>query len=178
MTPTLPLHTLCIVGVTLLLRVNTLAALLAERLGWGCLDSGAIYRVMGLAAERRGLDLDDGEALAPLARTLPLTFDGRRVLLDGEDVGSLVRWIAHDAVIFGGNSGGPLVNTRGEVVAINTAINARGQNLGFAVPVNTVKRVVPTLIATGSYADPWLGIRGLSLNPMIAEGYDNKFNLF
>lgn len=70
---------------------GTLAALLAERLGWQCLDSGAIYRVLGLAAERRGLDLDDGEALAPLARTLPLTFDGRRVLLDGEDVGDAIR---------------------------------------------------------------------------------------
>jgi cytidylate kinase len=70
---------------------GTLAALLAARLGWWCLDSGAIYRVLGLAAERRGLDLDDAESLTALAQDLPLTFDGRRVLLDGEDVGDAIR---------------------------------------------------------------------------------------
>jgi len=44
--------------------------------------------------------------------------------------------------------------------------------VGFAVPVNTVKRVVPALIATGRYADPWLGIQGLTLTPLIAEALD------
>ncbi len=70
---------------------GTLAALLAGRLGWHLLDSGAIYRVLGLAAERRGLALDDPDALTPLATSLPLDFAGDQVLLDGEDVAGLIR---------------------------------------------------------------------------------------
>ncbi len=70
---------------------GTIAALLARRLGWDCLDSGALYRALGLAAVRQGLDLDDGEALAALATGLPLGFDEGRVLLEGEDVSEAIR---------------------------------------------------------------------------------------
>lgn len=57
-------------------------------------------------------------------------------------------------------------------MGVNTLIySSSGSNagIGFAVPVNTVKRVAPMLIAEGRYADPWLGITGLSVTPMIAE---------
>jgi len=70
---------------------GTIAALVAQRLGWHTLDSGALYRVLGLAAQRAGVDLDDGAALASLAAGLPLTFDGTRVLLAGEDVSDAIR---------------------------------------------------------------------------------------
>ncbi len=70
---------------------GTVAALVAERLGWHILDSGAIYRVLGLAAQRAGVDLDDGEALARIASDLPLTFEGTRVLLAGDDVSEAIR---------------------------------------------------------------------------------------
>ncbi|WP_295442751.1 (d)CMP kinase [uncultured Thiodictyon sp.] len=70
---------------------GTLAVLLAARLGWQCLDSGALYRVLGLAADRGGIDLDDGPALAALAGNLGLAFDGGRVLLDGVDLGDAIR---------------------------------------------------------------------------------------
>jgi cytidylate kinase len=70
---------------------GTIADRLAQRLGWHCLDSGALYRVLGLAAERRGIDLDAAEALAGLAAGLALEFRGARVLLDGEDVSELIR---------------------------------------------------------------------------------------
>jgi cytidylate kinase len=70
---------------------GTLATLLAARLGWHCLDSGALYRVLGLAAEREGIDLDDGQALALLAGAMRVTFDGGRVWLDGVDLGDRIR---------------------------------------------------------------------------------------
>ncbi|WP_295390227.1 (d)CMP kinase [uncultured Thiodictyon sp.] len=70
---------------------GTLAVLLAARLGWQCLDSGALYRVLGLAAARRGIDLDDAPALAALAGNLGVSFVGGRVLLDGADLGDAIR---------------------------------------------------------------------------------------
>lgn len=70
---------------------GTIADLLARRLGWSCLDSGALYRVLGLAAERAGIELSAGDELARLAAGLKLEFRGQRVLLDGEDVSQAIR---------------------------------------------------------------------------------------
>jgi serine protease Do len=67
-------------------------------------------------------------------------------------------YIQTDAAINFGNSGGPLVNLRGEVVGINTAINARGQNLGFAVPVGIAKQILPQLRERGKVVRGYLGI--------------------
>ena len=69
--------------------------------------------------------------------------------------------IQTDAAINPGNSGGPLLNTRGQVIGVNTAIrSATGTNsgIGFAVPVNSVKHIVPHLIEEGTYHYPYLGI--------------------
>jgi cytidylate kinase len=70
---------------------GTIAALLAEHLGWHLLDSGALYRTLGLAARRTGVDLDDGAMLGDLAGRIRIAFDGERVLLDGEDVSEPIR---------------------------------------------------------------------------------------
>ncbi len=70
---------------------GTIADLLAQRLGWHCLDSGALYRVLGLVAQRRGLDPDAVAALASLVSTLQVEFRNGRVLLDGEDVSEAIR---------------------------------------------------------------------------------------
>jgi len=70
---------------------GTIAELLAQLLGWHCLDSGALYRVLALAAQRRGLDPDAVEALAALASTMQVEFRDRRVFLDGEDVSEAIR---------------------------------------------------------------------------------------
>src|SRR3989338_6761049 len=66
-------------------------------------------------------------------------------------------FIQTDASINPGNSGGPLFNTDGEVVGINSAIIASGQGLGFAIPINLAKEVVPKLISTGKVSRGWLG---------------------
>lgn len=70
-----------------------------------------------------------------------------------------------DAQINPGNSGGPLFNSQGEVIGVNTAIRSGSgvfEGVGFAVPANTVKRVVPELIAAGEVNYAWLGINSLS----------------
>jgi len=70
---------------------GTIASLLAERLGWHFLDSGALYRVLGLAAVRQGVGLDRAASLAELARALAVEFVDDRVLLAGEDVSLVIR---------------------------------------------------------------------------------------
>ena len=80
--------------------------------------------------------------------------------------------IQTDAAINPGNSGGPLINMKGEVVGINTAIqSATGEfsGIGFAVPANTVKKVVPVLIQDGEFKHPWMGISGTDVDPELAE---------
>lgn len=77
--------------------------------------------------------------------------------------------IQTDAAINPGNSGGPLLNSRGELIGVNTAIRQDAQGIGFAVPVDTVKRIVPALIAQGFYPHPWLGFLGYSITPELAS---------
>ena len=88
--------------------------------------------------------------------TQPRLFEKYRIrfLMDGEDVGSLVRWIAHDAAIYPGNSGGPLVNLRGEIVGVNEI----SIGLGGAIPSNLARGVAEQLIAKGSVSRAWLGL--------------------
>jgi S1-C subfamily serine protease len=80
--------------------------------------------------------------------------------------------IQTDAPINPGNSGGPLLNTRGEVIAINTAIfstTGASAGVGFAIPSSTIKKVLPSLLATGTYQHPYIGIVGTAITPEIAD---------
>src|SRR5215216_7476238 len=80
--------------------------------------------------------------------------------------------IQTDASINPGNSGGPLLNARGEMIGINTAIyspSGGSVGIGFAVPVDTAKKIVPDLISKGYVSRPWLGIPTMPLNQRIAE---------
>jgi serine protease Do len=79
---------------------------------------------------------------------------GGHFRLDGEDVGSLVRWIAHDASIYGGNSGGPLINLKGEIVGINEI----SYGLSGAIPGNLAKNVAEQIMAKGKIRRSWIGI--------------------
>jgi serine protease Do len=80
---------------------------------------------------------------------------GGAMRLDGEAVGELVRWIGHDAVIFPGNSGGPLVNLRGEIIGVNEVGIG---SLGGAIPSNLARKVADELISSGHVQRSWVGL--------------------
>lgn len=80
--------------------------------------------------------------------------------------------IQTDAAINPGNSGGPLLNSRGEVIGINTAIEPSSSGIGFAVPINTAKSLLPALIEGGEVRSPWLGIRGVAIDEELTSRLD------
>jgi serine protease Do len=77
-----------------------------------------------------------------------------RLRLEGEDVGSIVRWIAHDAAIYGGNSGGPLINLKGEIVGVNEI----SLGLAGAIPGNLARDVAQAIIRDGRVTRSWIGL--------------------
>ncbi len=99
--------------------------------------------------------------VSSLERTMEVT--GRYVIID---------IIQIDAAVNPGNSGGPLVNLKGQVVGLNTAIQSETgtfTGIGFAVPSDTVKREIVDLIETGSYKHPYLGISARGVDIALAE---------
>jgi len=98
---------------------------------------------------------------------------GRRIQTES---GNLVENVIQtDAAINPGNSGGPLLNTAGEMVGINTQIvDATGANvgIGFALPANTVRRVVTDLIRLGRVIRPWFGVEGYSITEDLASALE------
>jgi serine protease Do len=83
----------------------------------------------------------------------------------------LYDFIQTDAAINPGNSGGPLCNLRGEVVGINSAVNPAGQGIGFAVPVNMAKQLLPDLKDRGRVTRGWLGVEVQRVTPELAQGF-------
>lgn len=81
----------------------------------------------------------------------------------------LGKYLQTDASINPGNSGGPLINMKGEVIGINNAIDARGQAIGFAIPINAVKSILPELKAKGTVTRGFLGVTAADLTPDVAE---------
>lgn len=96
---------------------------------------------------------------------------GRRVEAGSQfgDSEILEEAIQTDAAINPGNSGGPLLNLRGEVIGINTAVSREGQSVGFAIPVNSVKKNVESFVQNGRIIRPWLGVRFVPVTPRFAE---------
>jgi serine protease Do len=80
-------------------------------------------------------------------------------------------FIQTDASINFGNSGGPLLNIRGEAIGINTAINPSGSGIGFAIPINLAKGVSQQILANGKVVRGYLGIRPQELTPELAESW-------
>ncbi len=98
-----------------------------------------------------------------------------RTMPSGASQFSIPEMIQTDAAINPGNSGGPLLDREGQVIGVNTMILSQQRasaGVGFAVPINVVKQVVPVLIEEGHYAYPWLGILGRDLDRETALAMD------
>ncbi len=103
--------------------------------------------------------------ISSLSRTLPRD----------DSAFQIAQVLQTDAAINPGNSGGPLLDSQGRVIGVNTAIRSvSGVNsgVGFSIPVNIVKRVVPELIAHGRYRHTWLGVRGQTISPEVVEAME------
>ena len=98
---------------------------------------------------------------------MPGIFSSDDFLLEGEDVGSIVRWIGHDALIRPGNSGGPLVDRNGLIVGVNEI----SYGLSGAIPSNLAKEVAEQLIKNGKVTRSWLG---LEVQPLLESSRMDK----
>jgi S1-C subfamily serine protease len=99
---------------------------------------------------------------------------GRTLSREDSDF-QIAQVIQTDASINPGNSGGPLLDSQGRVIGVNTAIRSlSGVNsgVGFAIPVDIVKRVIPELIAYGQYRHTWLGVEGRTISPEMVTAMD------
>lgn len=112
-----------------------------------------------------------GNALAEFQNSVTrgiISGKNRRIVAGGVGGAEVIEEaIQTDAAVNLGNSGGPLLDVRGRVIGVNTAVSSRGQSLSFAIPVNAVKRAVESVKKTGKIVRPWLGVR----YRMIDEAY-------
>ncbi|MFZ5596513.1 MAG: trypsin-like peptidase domain-containing protein [Bacillota bacterium] len=91
---------------------------------------------------------------------------GRPITIENKQYKNLLQT---DASINPGNSGGPLLNDKGQVIGINTAVNASAQGIGFAIPTSTVRPVLDTLINQGKITRPWLGVYIKTVDKSVAD---------
>jgi len=94
-------------------------------------------------------------------------------VLPSSPMSMMVPLIQTDTAINPGNSGGPLLNLCGEVIGINTATLMGVENIGFAIPINIAKQVVPQLVQRGRFIRPWLGTAG----KLISKDLGAVFNI-
>jgi S1-C subfamily serine protease len=145
----------------------------AEVLGADPILDLAVIRVAGLAPDVPPVTLGDsetllvGEEVLAIGNSLGLDRTATRGIVSGlqrvlprSPMSWLQPFIQTDAAINPGNSGGPLVDRCGEVVGVNTAMVTEAENIGFAVPVNIAKEVVPQLVDNGRVIRPWYGMNG------------------
>lgn len=147
----------------------------------------AVLRLLDVEDPLPSLSLGDSDALRvgswvlaignPLGLTSTVTAGiasatGRQVLPPGDTRLRFQDFIQTDASINPGNSGGPLINADGEVVGIATAVSAAGQGLGFAIPINMVREILPDLLEEGRVERSWLGVYVSELPPALRRELD------
>ncbi len=154
----------------------------AEVIGVDPRNDLAVLRVDPLVAPLQPVTLGQAEAIRVGQRAIAIgnPFGLDRTLTTGvisalgrplqtEEGDYIFNVVQTDAAINPGNSGGPLLNSRGEIIGVNTSIRQGAEGIGFAVPVDTLRRVVPVLISEGRYRHPTLGLLGYSINSALAE---------
>ena len=145
-----PLCDIAIIKLDLASRRDPTAPLAVARFGDSDkLKVGDVVLAMGSPS-----GLSQSVTRGIVANTAMIMPASSEFVLDGENVGELVRWIGHDAVIYHGNSGGPLVNLQGEIVGVNEIGIA---TMGGAIPGNLAQAAAKELIARGSIARSWVG---------------------
>lgn len=113
--------------------------------------AAAIGNPLGMAFDR---SVTQG-VISGLNRTINVSDQGGTMTMEG--------LMQTDASINGGNSGGPLLNSQGQVIGINTAKAPSGEGLGFAIPINTAKPIIKEVMETGSFKKAYIGIGGTNL---------------
>ncbi|MBN1249027.1 MAG: trypsin-like peptidase domain-containing protein [Anaerolineae bacterium] len=159
--------------------------LVAEVVGEDPTYDLAVVKIDPAAYPVRPLEIGDSESLtigqfvvaigAPFGLEQSLTFGvisslGR--IIESPDSRFIGEAIQTDAAINPGNSGGPLLDLEGRVIGVNAQIISPSQanaGIGFAIPAQLVKRVVPELIESGAYRHPWMGVGPVGLTPQLVE---------
>jgi S1-C subfamily serine protease len=161
----------------------------AQKVGYDKQNDLAVIRIVGVPKERlHPVPLGDSDSLQvgqkvlaignPFRLQNTLTVGiisslGRRIQTESGDLVENV--IQTDAAINPGNSGGPLLNAAGEMIGINTSIftlSGGNMGIGFAIPSNTVRRVIGDLIREGRVVRPWFGVDGYSITDDLASALD------
>jgi S1-C subfamily serine protease len=161
----------------------------AEVVGLDAQSDIAVLRVDQSATQLKPVTLGDSDSLQvgelaiaignPFGQTWTMTRGIisalGRTIRPGSNPFAIPEVIQTDAAINPGNSGGPLLDNEGRVVGMNTMILSRtgaSSGVGFAVPINIVRQVVPELIASGECVYPWLGIEGRDVFPEDVDAMD------
>ena len=153
----------------------------AEVIGMDTILDLAVLKTQGTHADLPVADLGDSDALQvgedviAIGNSMGLEKTVSRGIISGLNRTLPIRpmnwevpYIQTDAALSSGNSGGPLVNRCGEVIGINSSILEAGENIGFTIPINIAKKVIPELIEHGRIIRPWHGINGRMLDfPLI-----------
>ncbi len=144
-----------------LIKVESAKPLLAVPLG----DSESLRVGSWVMAIGNPFGLDHTVTVGILSAKGRSSFGGEQIAGPYDD------FLQTDASINPGNSGGPLIDMKGRVVGINTAIAANGQGIGFAIPINMAKSLLPQLLETGSVTRGWLGVQIQRVTPALAKTF-------
>lgn len=166
-------------AVSIRVRLDDGRALDAEILGRDPLTDLALIRVKGKHDRLPSAALGDsshlrvGDWVLAIGNPFALAHSVTLGIISAKDrdiaAGPYDQFLQTDAAINPGNSGGPLFNLKGEIVGINTAINAAANSIGFAVPSNLAKAIIPQLEKKGFVVRGWLGIAPQDLSPVLAR---------